>query len=318
MRRRAIAAIGVAVAVGAAGLNAIAYAHAGALTTFVPDGQRTPSPEDLSPRQKLETLLFGVTVPKPRATQVPEDFGLSAVAHTVAGPAGTLSLLVFAGGPRVAVVVHGYAAERSQVFPTVRRLVDLGYTVVAPDLRGAGASDGQHTTLGYREADDVVAVTTWVADTLGDDAPLLYGFSMGGAAIVGAVGRQGVDARALVLEATYDRLSTTVAHRFEVMGLPSHGATELLLFWGGVRMGLDPWSIAPADDARQVHVPTLVVAGDRDLRVHPDESRALAEAFGDHGRLVLVEGLPHAQLAKVDPDRWDTLVAPFLAEVAPP
>lgn len=308
----------VGLSVGAlVAVNGWAWQHARAMTTFAPQGERTPPPEELTAFGKVRTLLFGVTVPKPAAASRPEDHGLRATEGRIAGPTGALAVLVFEGGPQVVVVVHGYANEHSQLFPTIGRLVDLGYTVVAPDLRGVGASDGHTTTLGAGEADDVAAIVAWARATQGDPRPVLYGFSMGAAAVIGAAGRLGVPVEAIVSEACFDRLSTTVGHRFRSMGLPSRGPSDLLLFWGFVQSGYDPWRIAPVEDARQVDAPALVVGGVEDARVYPEETRALAAAF-PAGRLALLEGHPHAQLARADPDRWTRTVGDFLLEVAPP
>ncbi|MEN0067221.1 MAG: alpha/beta fold hydrolase [Myxococcota bacterium] len=297
--------------------QAVVWQHARAMTTFVPAGQRTPPPEELSLADKLRTLVFGVTIPRPRATSTPADHGLGGHYVLLDGPVGPLSTLEVPGGPRTVVVVHGYAAEHSQLFATIHRLHGLGYTVAAPDLRGVGASDGHTTTLGFGEADDVAVVARYVGSTLGDPQPVLYGFSMGAAAIIGAAGRLGVPTSAVVAEASFDRLHTTVGHRFEAMGLPARGPADLLLFWGGLQSGLDPYRIAPVDDARGVGAPALVVGGTADARVRPEETRALAAAF-PVGRAVLVEGFPHAELARSRPETWDQVVAPFLLEVAAP
>ena len=128
----------------------IVWQHARAMTTFVADGPRTAPPEALSFAGKVRTLVFGVNIPRPVASETPADHGLTATERRIPGGAGQLSLLVFEGGEQVIVVVHGYAAERSQLFPTVARLLDLGYTVVAPDLRGVGGVRRTHHDPGLR------------------------------------------------------------------------------------------------------------------------------------------------------------------------
>lgn len=314
MRRR-LGIVGLALVVAP---NVLAWHHARAMLVFADEGARTPPPEKLGRLGKLRTVLFGVTIPRPSARAVPADYGLVAREHVVDGPIGPLSVLETGAGDRVVLLMHGYAGERSETFRTARRLVDLGYRVVMPNLRGTGTSAGRGTTLGWGEAEDARAVARWIGDELRDPAPVLYGFSMGGAAAIGAVGRLATPASAVVAEATFDRLVHTVGHRFRSMGLPARPLADLLLFWGGVQTGLNPWRVAPADDARRIGVPTLVVAGTVDPRVRPDESRALATALGEHGRLALIDGLGHGQLAIARPDTWTEVVAPFLVETAPP
>lgn len=295
--------------------NGLAWNHARAMTTFSAVGTRTAPPEELGWSAAIRTLLFGVTIPRPVDRSRPEA-SLRPEDHVVTGDLGPLEVLSLGDGDAVVVLIHGYAGERTALLPTARLLVAAGYRVVAPNLRGTGGSAGSGTTLGWSEADDVAAVVRWVGDTYGDDAPVLYGFSMGGAAAIGAVGRLGVPSRAVVAEATFDRLSTTVGHRFGSMGLPARPLTDLLLFWGGVQLGIDPGRVAPVDDAARVAVPALVIGGTVDLRVHPAETRALAAAF-PRGELALIEGLPHGQLATSSPEEWDRVVGAFLRRVAP-
>lgn len=317
MVRRWIYSSAAVVLTGLLGVNLLAWQHARAMTRFVSEGERTERPEKLSALEKIGVLARGVTVPRPVARITLSQIHPSAQTHRIEGPDGALDVLVLGGAGPVVVLVHGYAGERTQTLPTAERLVEAGYTVVAPDLRAAGASDGDTTSLGWHEAADVAAVVRWVGEHLGDQQPVLYGFSMGGAAILGAAGRLGVPSRGLVVESTFDRLITTVGHRFETMGLPPRGFADLLLFWGGIQQGFDPWRVAPIEDARRIRVPTLVIAGDEDLRVFPEESRALAGALGHHGRLAMIEGMGHAQLASARPGAWKTIVRPFLAEIAP-
>ncbi|MBX2797257.1 MAG: lysophospholipase [Myxococcales bacterium] len=283
------------------------------MTTLVDQGaERTGRPESLSTADKIRVLLFGVTIPRPPPRYAASEFGLRTEGYVIDGPLGPLELLRVGTGSQVVVLVHGYASERTDTFPTARRLVDLGFTVVAPNLRGAGASEGDRTSLGWHEAEDVAAVVRWVGDTLGDREPILYGFSMGGAAVLGAVARARAPAEAVVTECTFDRLPHTIGHRFAAMGLPRRGLSDLMLFWGGLQQGFDAWRVAPVVDASRVTVPTLVVGGELDRRVLPSETRALAGALGEHGQLAIVEGMGHAQLARSQPDTWDRVVAPFL------
>jgi len=282
------------------------------MTRFVDGGERTKKPESLTATEVIHTLLFGVTIPRPVAASA-GTHSLPGARHVrIQGSAGELGAwVVNEGTGPVAILVHGYANESSQVRPTAEHLIAAGYTVVAPDLRAVGTSQGQVTSLGWHEADDVAAVARWVHEVLGDPKPILYGFSMGGAAVIGAAGRLGVPTRCLVVESTFDRLIHTTGHRFETMGLPPRGLSDVLLFWGGVQQGFDPYAVSPVHDAPGVQAPTLVIAGDRDLRITPNESRDLAAAF-PNGTLQLLPGRGHVQLAAVDGDGWEQHVRPFL------
>lgn len=153
----------------------------------------------------------------------------------------------------------------------------------------------------------------WAAEQ--DDGPVvLYGFSMGGAAMLRAAATEDLPIDGMIVESVYDRLPTTVAHRFEGMGLPSFPGTELLMFWGSIELGAAAWRIAPVDDAIRVHTPTLLMAGTADARVHASETEAIAASLSN-GRYVPLHGAGHAPGFKTKPEVWRTAVDRFLLEV---
>ena len=313
-----LAAAGLA---GGAVANLVVILHASAMTTFVDAGERTPPPEELRGVDKLRVLLTGVRVPRPMPTRSPADLGLTAEQHTLPGdPHLTLWHIPAADPPGrrgVVLLAHGYAAARDQLLETAAALHARGWSVVAMDQRGSGDSGGNTTTMGYLEAEDIAAVAAWTAQTLKEPEPVLYGFSMGAASSLRAVGVLGVPARALVIEACFDDMVVTARRRFQTMGLPGSPGAELLVFWGGVLGGFSGLRHAPARYASGVAVPTLIVQGNQDPRVHVEDARVIADALGDRGRLLVVEGLGHQQLAEGQPDTWRTEVGGFLDAAAP-
>ena len=297
--------------------NLLGFLHAGAMTTFVDQGERTPPPEALGGVQKLKVLLTGVRVPRPMPSRSPADFGLEAVEHTLPGdPHLTLWHLPVADHKGLVLLAHGYAAARDQLLETAAALHGRGWSVVMMDQRGSGGSGGSTTTLGYREAEDIAAVAAWAAQSLNEPDPVLYGFSMGAASSLRAAGVLGVPARAVVIEACFDRMVVTARRRFHTMGLPGSPGAELLVFWGGVRGRFNGLRHDPARYAAGVPAPTLVIQGNQDPRVHVEDARAIADALGDRGRLVVVDGLGHEQLAEVQPDTWRAEVGGFLDAAA--
>src|SRR5207237_2938162 len=116
---------------------------------------------------------------------------------------------------------------------------EMGYAVLLVDFRGTGGSSGQETTLGVREAADVARAVDYTQHTWPARPLVLYGVSMGAAAIMRAVATEGVHPAALILESPFDRLLDTVANRFHAMGLPAFPAAGLLVFWGSLQQGYD-------------------------------------------------------------------------------
>src|SRR5262249_45805933 len=135
------------------------------------------------------------------------------------------------------VLFHGYAACKCELLSEASALRELGYDTFLVDFRASGGSSGYETTVGYREADDVAAAVDYAQAQFGFSRVVLYGRSAGSAAILRAVSLNRVYPDGMILECPFDRLLSTVQHRFSAMGVPSFPAAQLLVFWGGVQHG---------------------------------------------------------------------------------
>src|SRR6185436_5713296 len=127
-----------------------------------------------------------------------------------------------------------------------RALYELCYPRLVVAFYGSGGGLGTDTSLGYLEARDVSAAVEYARQQWPSRTIVLYGFSMGSAAILRSVGVEGVSPAAIIVEAAFDNLLATTKSRFHTMGLPATPLAELLLFWGGWQWGFDAFSHNPA------------------------------------------------------------------------
>jgi hypothetical protein len=304
---------------GALGVNAVAYMQARAMTRFARSGPRSKPPERLSALEAAKAIVLGVNVPRPRITSTPRDLGLPyATRRFASGHGPELEAWAIDGRDDFPLVVafHGYAASKSQVLPAAAAFHQLGYGSLVVDFHGSGGSSASGTTLGFLEARDVAAAVDHARRRWPQRKIVLYGFSMGAAAILRAIAVEAVTPDAVILEAAFDDLLATTKSRFRSMGLPPTPFAELLLFWGGRQWGFDPFAQHPADHAAAVRCPALVLHGARDPRVDPERARALARALGARGRFVLYPGVGHARIVEHRPRAWKRDVAAFLCDAA--
>lgn len=207
------------------------------------------------------------------------------------------------------LMFHGYGATKSDLLDEASIFHELGWTAVLADFPGSGESPGDTTSLGWGEAEVVADLVKAYMD---EGPVVLYGQSMGSAAALRAVGGLGAEATALILENPYDRLVTTVGHRFEAMGLPAQPGAALLVFWGGVELGFNGFEMNPVDFAANIQAPTLLLNGDDDPRVHLAEVESIRASVAGPSELVVFPSAGHVGLHSADPERWRAAVASFL------
>ena len=295
--------------------NLFAFMQARAMTRFAESGERTARPEELGVLEKIGVMLSGVHIVRLTNNRTPADLQLSFTTHRYPNPNGlTLEAWHVAGSddrPLVALF-HGYAANKSTLLSSARVFHQLGYDALLVDFYGSGGSSGSGTTIGVKEAEDVAATVNYIRLRWPHREVVLYGISMGGAAVLRAIAVNGIKPDGIIIEATFDRLLDTGKNRFRIMGLPGSPFAELLLFWGSVQQGFNFFSHNPVDYARSVNCPALILHGEKDARATPQGARSMAQAMGKNARLVAFAGVPHMPIVDARPDEWTRDVQAFL------
>ncbi|HXV48193.1 MAG TPA: alpha/beta fold hydrolase [Candidatus Binatia bacterium] len=296
-------------------LNILAFMQARTMTRFAGSDDRTARPEELGVLEKAAVLLSGVRLVRHRNNRTPADLRLSFSTHHYPNRDGlTLEAWHVAGRDDRPLVVlfHGYAANKSTLLTTARVFHDLGYETLLVDFYGSGGSSGNGTTIGVKEAEDIVATADFIKRNWPKRKFVLYGISMGGAAVLRAIAAHGVKPDAIIVEATFGSLLDTARKRFQSMGLPGSPLAELLLFWGSVQQGFNFFSHNPVDYANSVHFPALVLHGEKDNRATPAQARALASSMGKHGKVIVYPDVPHVPIVEARPLEWQRDVERFL------
>lgn len=319
LRRHPIRTGATVILLGFIALNVMAWRHARAMLWFERGGLRTARPEKLSTLGKVGVLLSGVRIPRPENDRSPEEFGLRYDVVTIpVNDQVTLEAWFMAAeqSQGTAILFHGYAASKSEMLEEAVALRELQFDVWLVDFRGSGGSSECYTTIGFHEAADVAAAVSHVRAKVGSQPILLYGRSMGAAAILRAMHSYHINADAVVLESVFDRLSTTADNRFRLMGLPPFPASNLLIAWGSVCGGFRADEHNPVDYAPDCTCPTLMLHGQVDMNARIAEAVSVHRALGDRSaEFVAFPETGHSPTLAADSDLWHKSVQKLIARM---
>lgn len=215
---------------------------------------------------------------------------------------------------------HGFWRDKESMV----RFIDLfpDYHLMLFDFRACGESEGDYTSIGCHEYQDVISAMHFVKNhpVLGGARPhLIFGASMGAAAAVKAVGEQPDLADALILDSPYACLTDEVSHVFGRMsGLPHYPFFPVMFtmfrwFWG-----LDEWLLKPELAVKKVHIPMLLIHSSTDLFTRPHHSVRLYAEAATHNKMArLWVGPPakHTDLYTEYPVYYRHKISKFLRKI---
>lgn len=79
------------------------------------------------------------------------------------------------------ILVHGYTANAKSMLSLADKYYKKGFSILAPDQRAHGQSEGTYTTFGIKEKEDMKARISWIKDMDKDAKIIVHGESMGAA-----------------------------------------------------------------------------------------------------------------------------------------
>ncbi len=179
-------------------------------------------------------------------------------------------------GAPVLLYLHGARYDVRGSAHRMRRMHDLGFSVLGIDYRGFGRSTAElpSETMAYEDAH---AAWRWLAAREPAAPRYIFGHSLGGAIAV-HLATQVRDASGLIVEGSFTSIPAVVG----------------TFKWGWLPVG--PFITQRFDAAArigQVRSPVLVVHGSADRLISPELGRALFERAPQPKRFVLVEGGSH-------------------------
>lgn len=209
------------------------------------------------------------------------------------------------------LLFHGHLSKKGSVLKEARQFNKLGYHTLLVDFRAHGGSGGNTCTIGYDETEDVKLAYDFIK-AKGETNIVLWGISMGAAAITKAMNDYPLQPSKLIVEMPFATLSQAAVGRIKMMGVPPQPLASLVLFWGGVEQGFWAFGMKPAEFVKTIKVPVLLQWGKNDPRVLQEETNSIYHNINSKKQLVVYETAAHESLCSKEPEKWIVSVSSFL------
>ena len=218
--------------------------------------------------------------------------------------------------PRGAVALfHGYHSQRGSLHPEAAYFRRLGYSTLQLDFRGSGASDGNFSSVGYEEGQDVKAAYDWLRTQNLTGKIYLFGMSMGAVSVLRGLSQYPqMQPAGAILECPFATILDASKGRLRSLKIPEEPLSHLIVFTGSLQNGFWGFSHDAVAYARAVRTPTLLQWGEQDPRVTRAETNAILAALPGPKQLVTYPTAGHESYARRDPARWQRAVAAFLSK----
>lgn len=187
------------------------------------------------------------------------------------------------GSRKTIILAHGYAKNRLQfgeeTIHIIKSFLDEGYNVLTFDFRNCGESEGNITTVGLKEKDDLLGAVEY-AKNKGSEKIVLMGFSMGASTSI-LVAAENKDVDAVIADSPFSDLTHYLEENINVWSkLPSIPFNQTTLLAIKMLTGIDTKKVSPQKVITLVSpTPVLLIHSKDDNKIPYTNSQSLLEGY---------------------------------------
>jgi pimeloyl-ACP methyl ester carboxylesterase len=193
---------------------------------------------------------------------------------------------------RTILLIHGRGDAKVGAIAWAPTLHALGWHILAIDLRAHGESAGKYSTAGYWERHDVAQVINQFRASHPRETSTLviFGISLGAAVAVATTALRGSgdddanDIAALILEGPFGDYRQAVAAHARMQGHSGDALRELAVRFAEWISAADFDAVRPQDLMPKLKCPVMVVHGESDPFIPPEDAAALASSLKSRAR----------------------------------
>ncbi|MBK7680181.1 MAG: alpha/beta hydrolase [Chitinophagaceae bacterium] len=213
------------------------------------------------------------------------------------------------------ILFHGITANKGMIVNEAHEFRSQGYNVMLVDYRAHGNSEGQTTTIGVRESEEVKLAYAYIAGK-GENNIFLWGSSMGAVVVAKAIAEYNLKPAGAMLEMPFASLQSHLQARARALGfqgIPEKPFSFFVTWWMGIERGFNGFRHTTSTYVEKVNCPVLMQWGAMDNYVRKYETEKVYNAIAAaNKKLVVYDRAGHESLLQNDPAKWRIEVDRFL------
>ena len=218
------------------------------------------------------------------------------------------------GSSRAAILVHGYTGSHDNMLTLAMQYHSWGYSVLLPDNRAHGGSEGKYIGMGWLDRKDLLAWMDWILSMVPDASIVMQGVSMGAAATMMAAGENHPALKAAIEDCGYSSVWDIFSDELKVLfHLPAFPIMHCCSAVMRLKAGYGAREASSVKQLAKTDIPMLFIHGTEDrfvsFRMLDINYQAKSRGYKEKAAF---QGARHAESEYTDPEGYYETIKRFL------
>ena len=197
------------------------------------------------------------------------------------------------------IIAHPYRSSHYQCIINAYEFYKLGLNVILLDLRGHGDSEGNYTTLGFKEGKDIRDWINNISFLYPNSKIITYGVSLGASSVLSACGEKLTkNFKLCIADCPFDSLDNTIYNTGRLLiGIPSI-LTSIIIsgvnIFSNIIVGSSVYHNI-SDTLYRSKVPILFIHSDKDAFIPSYNSYHMYNNYKGEKKLLIIKNAGHIE-----------------------
>ncbi|WP_090866175.1 alpha/beta hydrolase [Oceanobacillus limi] len=218
---------------------------------------------------------------------------------------------------KAVILAHGYRGHRQQMDDLVKFYYDQGFSILMPDARGHGESEGDYIGYGWHDRLDYLDWIDMLVKEYGAKDIMLHGNSMGASLVLMVSGEDlPKEVKGIVADSGYTTVKEELSHQLKhLYNLPPFPLLDITSVITKVRAGYTFGEASAIDQVKKNTLPLYIIHGDADELVPTEMAHRIYEAAGGTKELWIVPDAGHTKAYTVATEEFQDRIRGFIDDI---